>query len=65
LYYLAGTCRGHIAKRKLAALPQELHYACQPKAWFDEDIMLKWVQTILAPYIGTALPDVVPILLLN
>ncbi len=65
MYYLVGTHRRHIAKRELATLPQELHYACQPKAWFDEDIMLKGVQTILAPYVAAAPPNVIPILLLD
>ena len=38
---------------------------CQAKVWFDEDTMLEWVKCILAPYVLTALPDMVPILLLD
>ena len=40
-------------------------YKVQPKAWFSEDIMLEWVEEVLAPYVATAPPGVVPLLYLD
>ena len=40
-------------------------YKCQDKAWFSEDIMLEWVSDVLAPYVATAPPGIVPLLYLD
>ena len=58
-----GKCNRAIAKCKLHDLVD--CHACQAKAWFDEAAMLEWVNTILAPYIMTAQPNLVPIFLLD
>jgi hypothetical protein len=42
-----------------------MHYTVQKKGWFDERVMLEWVNNVLAPYIVTAPPDVIPLLLLD
>ena len=60
-----GKCDGQIARRELPLLPDDCHYACQPKAWFDEATMLNWVNTILASYVATVLHYIIPILLLD
>ena len=60
-----GTPDGHIAKRELPSLPKDLVYACQKKAWFDEAIMMKWIDEVLAPDVATAPPGIVPILFLD
>ena len=40
-------------------------YKVQPKAWFSEEIMLERVEEVLAPYVATAPPGVVPLLYLD
>ena len=60
-----GVSNGHIATRELPTLPDDLNYACQSKAWFDEQTMLVWIRDVLAPYVATAHHEIVPILLLD
>jgi hypothetical protein len=60
-----GKHNGHIAHRELSTLLNELVYACQNKAWFDEPIVLKLINEILAPYVATAPERMLPILFLN
>ena len=60
-----GVSNGHIATRELLTLPDGLHYACQSKAWFDEQMMLVWIRDVLAPYVTTVPCKIVPILLLD
>ena len=44
----------------------ELIYACQDKAWFDEGVMIKWIDHILAPDVRSAAQKgIVPILFLD
>ena len=45
--------------------PQEMKYAMQPKAWFDEATMLDWVDDVLKPYVATAPVGIIPILFLD
>ena len=51
--------------RELPTLPDDLHYACQDKAWFDEATMLVWVRDVLGPYVAGAPRMIVPILFLD
>ena len=60
-----GVSNGRIATRELPTLPDSLHYACQSKAWFDEQTMLVWIRDVLALYVATARREIVPILLLD
>jgi hypothetical protein len=60
-----GAPDGHIAKRELPSLPKDLVYACQKKAWFDEAIMMKWIDEVLAPDVVTTPPGIVLILFLD
>ena len=60
-----GTRYGHIATRKLRDHPQEMKYAMQPKAWFNEATMLDWVEDVLKPYVATAPVGIIPILFLD
>jgi hypothetical protein len=60
-----GTRHGCIATRELCDHPQELKYAMQPKAWFDETTMLDWVDEVLKPYVATAPVEIIPILFLD
>ena len=54
-----------IERRELPTYPAGAKDKVQPKAWFSEDIMLEWVTEILAPYVATAPPGVVPLLYLD
>ena len=56
---------GRIVKREFPHFPPVCIYACQIKAWMDEDAMLKWVQEVLEPYVSTAPPNIVPLLILD
>jgi hypothetical protein len=60
-----GTRYGRIATRELLDHPQEMKYAMQPKAWFDEATMLDWVDDVLKPYVATAPVGIIPILFLD
>ena len=60
-----GTRYGCIATRELCDHPQEMKYAMQPKAWFDEATMLDWVDYVLKPYVATAPVGIIPILFLD
>ena len=41
------------------------HYCAQDNAWMDENVMKKWIDIILKPYIQTAPPGIHPIILLD
>jgi len=56
---------GTIERRELPTYPAGAKYKVQEKAWFSHDIMLEWVTEILAPYVATAPPGVVPLLYLD
>jgi hypothetical protein len=43
----------------------DLIYRCQEKAWFDQAVMMEWVEKILAPYVENVPRGIVPILFLN
>ena len=60
-----GKANGTIAKHELATLTTDLIYRCQEKAWFDEAIMMEWVEKILAQYVENVPRGIVPILLLD
>jgi hypothetical protein len=60
-----GARHGCIATRELRDHPQEMKYAMQPKAWFDETTMLDWVDKVLKPYVTTAPVGIIPILFLD
>jgi len=59
-----GTRYGRIATHELRDHPQEMKYAMQPKAWFDEATMLDWVDYDLKPFVTTAPVGIIPILFL-
>jgi hypothetical protein len=54
-----------IVKKELPTYPADCHWACQPKACFDEETMLEWIEVILKPYVALAPPHIVPIVLLD
>ena len=62
----AGTRGGRIATHELPQHPQDMHYAAQQKAWFDEVTMLEWVEKVLdAPDVAMAPVGIIPILFLD
>ena len=56
---------GAIECRELPSYPEGAVYKCRDKAWFTEVIMLEWVHNILAPYVATPPPGIVPLLYLD
>jgi hypothetical protein len=58
---------GRIAKKEFPSgvYPDGHFYKCQDNAWMDEDVMIAWVNEVLAPYVATAPDHVVPILILD
>ena len=58
---------GRIAKKEFpsSVYPDDHFYKCQDNAWMDEDVMIAWVNEVLAPYVATAPDHVVPILILD
>jgi len=60
-----GVKGGTIDKRELPQHPQGAVYTVQNKAWFNEEVMLHWVEHVLAPYVATAPVGIIPILFLD
>jgi hypothetical protein len=40
---------GRIAQTEFATYPAAHHYHCQDAAWMDKQVMLTWVEEVLAP----------------
>ena len=40
-------------------------YKCQEAAWTNEEVMIMWVNNVLAPYVATASDHVIPVLILD
>ncbi len=63
--HIIGTRIGSIARHELPTYPDNCHWACQGKVlWFDEEIMLEWVEMVLKPYLLDAPRYIVPLILL-
>ena len=65
LLLVVGKRGGTIERREVGTYPDGAVYKVQEKAWFTEEIMLEWVQEVLAPYVATAPPGIVPLLYLD
>ena len=50
---------------ELGTYPTTNHYRCQENAWMDEEVMVAWVDKVLATYVAMALDHVVPLLILD
>jgi DDE superfamily endonuclease len=64
LFVFKGKPGGRIEREFLGYIDGGI-YTVQQKAWMDESIMLKWVDTVLKPYVATAPVGVEPILFLD
>jgi hypothetical protein len=62
---IAGMPNGTIACREVPTLPAGTIYCLNEKAWFNEQIIHDWIEHVLAPYIATAPPGIIPILFLD
>jgi hypothetical protein len=63
-----GTVRGTIARNELPTFPSEGLWACQDKAWCNEEMMLLWVDGPLLEWkeqVVSQFPNVVPIVVLD
>ncbi len=61
----AGMPNGTIARREVPTLPAGSIYCLNKKAWFNEQIMLDWIEHVLAPYFATVPLGIIPILFLD
>ena len=46
-----GVNNGRIAQKEIPSYPEGCHYACQKKAWMDEDMMYIWIELVLIPWV--------------
>jgi hypothetical protein len=60
-----GSSKGRIVNKEFPNFPNDCMYACQENAWMDKEMMLLWVEQILAPYVTTAPPGIKPVLFLD
>jgi hypothetical protein len=56
---------GRIAQLEFTTYPAGPHYCCQEAVWMDEQVMLAWVEEVLAPYVMTAPKDIIPLVILD
>ena len=61
----AGMPNGTITRREVPTIPAGSIYRLNKKAWFNEQIMLDWIEHVLAPYVATVLPGIILILFLD
>ncbi len=61
----AGMPNGTITHREISTLHTGSIYCLNKKVWFNEQIMLDWIEHVLAPYVAMALPGIIPILFLD
>ncbi len=54
---------GRITRTEFATYPAANHYCCQDVAWMDKQVMIVWVEEVLAPYVATASKDIIPLLI--
>jgi hypothetical protein len=59
-----GNHDGRIARSEFATYPAGPHYCCQDATWMDEQVMLAWVEEVLAPYVVTAPENIILLLIL-
>ena len=60
-----GTANGRIVKTEFATYPPNQQYHCQVAAWMDKTVMLAWVNRPLKAHVELALPNVIPLLILD
>ena len=64
LFVFKGKPRGQIEQEFSTYEPGGI-YNVQEKAWMDEPMMLKWVKTVLRPYVDMAPAGIEPVLFLD
>jgi hypothetical protein len=60
-----GKHNGRIARSEFATYREGYHDCCQEAVWMDEQVMLAWVEEVLAPYVMAAPEDIIPVLILD
>ena len=60
-----GQLLGRIAKTDFATYPPNHQYQCQVAAWINESVMIAWVVGPLKAHVKLALPDIIPLLILD
>ena len=65
LLVFKGPKNGRIVKKEFPTFDNSMYYACPENAWMDEQVMLKWVEKVLKPYVKSAPEGIVPLFLLD
>ena len=62
-----GEPNGRIARMEFLSgnYPTTHFYKCQEAAWMDKEVMIAWVNKVLAPFVTTAPDHIVPVLILD
>jgi hypothetical protein len=60
-----GKHNGRIAQTEFAMYPATHHYCYQEAMWMDKQVMLAWVEEVMAPYIAMTPKDITPLLILD
>jgi hypothetical protein len=62
-----GKLNGRIVRKEFPSgnYPTTHFYKCQDAAWMDKEVMIAWVNEVLALCVATALDHVIPILILD
>jgi hypothetical protein len=45
---------GRIAQTEFARYWADHHYCCQDAVWMDKQVIITWLEEVLAPYVATA-----------
>jgi hypothetical protein len=56
---------GRITQSEFATYPAGHHYCCQEATWMNEQVIVAWVEEVLAPYVAIAPEDIIPLLILD
>ena len=66
-FVFKGKPNGHNATKEFpSGVYSATHfYKCQENAWMDKEVMIAWVNEVLAPYVAMALDHIVPVLILD
>jgi len=65
LLIFKGESNGRVEKKEIRNYLAEDYYACQPKAWMDEQMLHAWIEKLLIPWNEIHDPEVVPLLVLD
>jgi hypothetical protein len=60
MFVIKGAPDSCIVRHKFSSYSECSHYACQKKAWMDNEMMNKWIDLVLVPWSNAKSTEVVP-----